>query len=132
MSQNKSKQSSQRSKRNGDDELLIHETLQEKAYLETIQTVLTQLPTRRRILSRVIHFKYIEGLNEFLELTIFRPVSFFIASIVCLLGTGVTAYLAKQDGYTYNYLLFAYFLVSGYALGLLIELGIYLSRKLKS
>jgi hypothetical protein len=86
-----------------------------------------QLPRPDRALSKVIHQPVIRAVSESASKTVTRPSGLLGGGIVAFIGTSSYVYFTKHIGVSYNYLLFVVFFVSGFALGLLLELALWLT-----
>ena len=96
--------------------------LKNDAYNKTLERTRQHLSTPDRALSKVIHQPKVEASSEFLAKTIARPSIFFFGSMGALVGSGLLLYLAKHNGYTYNFTVFLLLLVAGFITGALLEL----------
>jgi hypothetical protein len=93
-----------------------------------LQTLRRKLPRPQRALSRLIHQPAVRIISEIASKTVSRPSGLLGGSLVAFLGTTTYLYLAKHDGFTYNYLVFLALFVGGFVIGLGLELAVHLAR----
>lgn len=84
-----------------------------------------KLPATQRTLSKVIHQPTVRVVSEAAGKTVSRPSGLLGGGIVALIGTSLYLYIASQSGFAYNYTVFLLMFAGGFAIGLLIELGVY-------
>jgi hypothetical protein len=92
-----------------------------------IKLLQRRLPKPQRVLSRLIHQPIIRTTSEIAGQTVSRPSGLLGGSLVAFLGTTGYLYLAKHDGFTYNYLVFLILFVGGFIIGLGLELAVHLA-----
>lgn len=90
-----------------------------------------KLDTPDRLLSRVVHQPAIRQASGVVGQSLTRPSGLLGGGLMAFVGTAGYLYLAKQQGFAYNYSLFWLLLVAGFALGLLLELLIRLLTRPK-
>lgn len=110
----------------------VTRNLKVQARTRLLKQVRQQLPAPERALSRVIHQPVVDTLSELGGKTIARPSGLLSGGICAFLGSSIFLYIAKHDGYHYNFLLWAMLFVGGFVLGLLLEAVISLAVRLRS
>ena len=110
-------------------DLELQHLLKAKAYKTGLKRLRSRLSPAKRGFSYFAQSRIIDDLSNFLGRTLARPIPLLSGSVVALLGTLVTVYLAKHYGYSYNYFLIVYFFIAGYLLELLVEILIILIIK---
>lgn len=80
-----------------------------------------------RAFSRVIHQPVVRAVSEPAAKTVSRPSGVLGGGLVAFLGTSGYLYLAKTSGMRYSYFVFIALFLGGFALGLILELLIYLA-----
>ncbi|HLC91628.1 MAG TPA: hypothetical protein VJC09_01090 [Candidatus Saccharimonadales bacterium] len=96
--------------------------LKSEALRRTLNRTRKHLSKPQRALSKVIHQPAIDAVSKVGEKTIARPTGLLTGSIIALAGSSYLLYSAKHYGYEYNYLSVLLLFVSGYVVGLVIEL----------
>jgi hypothetical protein len=81
----------------------------------------------QRALSRIIHQPVIRAVSEATGKTISRPSGLLGGGLVALIGTSGYLYYAKHMGFQYNYFVFTALFVGGFAIGLVLELLVWLA-----
>ncbi len=96
----------------------------------TLQRELLQIRRKlslpQRTLSKVIHQPVVRLLSETADHTVSRPSGLLGGGLLAFAGTSFYLYLARHNGFRYNYLVFLLLLVAGFILGLLLELLVHL------
>jgi hypothetical protein len=100
----------------------MHRQLKNDAYQHTLQKTRRELSAPDRLLSRVIHQPVIDTASTVAANTVGRPAALFAGGLFALIGSSLLLYVAKHNGFTYNYGIFALCLAGGFALGLVVEL----------
>lgn len=99
----------------------------------TLRRELTQirrhLSAPQRTLSKVIHQPIISATSEAAGKTISRPSGILGGSIMAFVGTSGYLYLAKHQGFKYNYVVFLALFLGGFALGLILELLVWTATR---
>lgn len=72
----------------------------DESYLKIITRVQSELPASSRFFSKIIHFKPIETLSEFIGTTIARPNPILFGAIFAFISTLILYIMAKTIGYT--------------------------------
>jgi|ERR1700741_4446388 len=100
----------------------VHKQLKTDSYKSTLRKIQSSLPMPQRIASRVIHQPVVDAVSNATAKTVARPSAFLGGSIVAFIGSAVFLYMAKHNGYTYNYAVLFVLFIGGFALGLVLEL----------
>lgn len=87
-----------------------------------LQHIRRQLPAPDRVLSKVIHQPVVRATSEAVGNSLSRPSGLLGGGLVAFIGSASYLYLAKHIGFSYNYLLFFFLFIAGFALGLFLEL----------
>ena len=116
---------------NQETDLELQHLLKAKAYKTGLKRLRSRLSPVKRGFSYFAQSRLIDDLSNFLGRTVARPIPLLSGSVVALLGTLTTVYLAKHYGYSYNYFLVVYFFIAGYLLELLVEILIIVIVKLQ-
>jgi hypothetical protein len=82
-----------------------------------------------RTLSRFIHQPVIRVASEITGQTISRPSGLLGGGLVALLGTTVYLLVARHMGFRYNYLVFLVLFAGGFAVGIVLELFVWLATR---
>lgn len=106
--------------------LNVNRELRQITLRRELKNIRRKLPAPQKALSKVIHQPVIRATSEFTGKTVSRPSGLLGGGIVALIGTSAYLYLAKHVGFEYNYGVFLVLFVGGFALGLLVELGVHL------
>lgn len=106
--------------------LNVNRELRQITLRRELQHIRRKLPAPQRALSKVVHQPVVRATSEFAGKTVSRPSGLLGGGIVALIGTTTYLYLAKHIGFEYNYGVFILLFVGGFALGLLLELAVYL------
>lgn len=109
----------------------VQRALKLDAYDRTIRKVRTRLNPVDRTLSKFIHNKNIEPISDLGSKTFARPSAILGGGFVSLVGSGVVLYLAKNYGFEYNLSIFFILIGIGFFAGLILELVIFLIRRIK-
>jgi hypothetical protein len=96
--------------------------LKQQSYKKTLQRVRAKLNTPQRAFSKVIHQPVIEKVSVVTAETVARPSGILGGATFAFLGSLALLIIAKQLGFTYNYLAFLGLFVGGFAVGLIVEL----------
>lgn len=110
----------------------IGKDLKDQALYRTLKNLRHHLSPADRSLSRIVHQPVVDAASELGSKTVARPSGILSGGICAFVGSLTFLYLAKHDGYRYNYLLFFIFFVGGFAIGLVIELLLSLIRRMKN
>jgi len=99
----------------------------------TLQRELTQirrhLSAPQRTLSKVIHQPVVRVVSEAAGKTVSRPSGLLGGSIMAFVGTSGYFFLAANQGFKYNYVVFLALFLGGFALGLIIELLVWTATR---
>lgn len=92
----------------------------------TLQRELThirrQLSSPNRALSKLIHQPAVRNISEAAGKTVSRPSGLLGGGILAFVGSSAYLYLAKHQGFNYNYVVFFGLFTSGFVVGLILEL----------
>lgn len=113
------------------DQQFVGRELKSMTFQRSLTRIRRKLPLPDRTLSKVIHQPVVEAISQAGEKTIARPSGVLGGSIFAFLGSSLFLWASKRYGFRYNYLLFVVFFVGGFALGLVLELLVYLARRKK-
>jgi hypothetical protein len=72
----------------------------DESYTKIITRVQSELPASNRLFSKIIHYKPVETLSEFIGSTIARPNSILFGAIFAFISTLILYIMAKTIGYT--------------------------------
>lgn len=107
----------------------VNHDLKDIAYQRTLKRTQRQLSPSARTFSKIVHHRVVESASEALGNTVARPSGVLAGGITAFLGSTIFLWLARHYGYEYNFLLFALLFVGGFAIGVLVELGLYLAAR---
>src|SRR5579864_1500739 len=99
----------------------IGKDLKNQALFRTLKNVRQHLSLPDRTLSKVVHQPVVDAASELGSKTIARSSGVLGGGVCAFLGSLLYLYLAKHNGFHYNYLLFLLFFIGGFAAGLSIE-----------
>jgi len=115
-----------------EEDLGLENILKNDAYYSILNDIRGDLNWPQRAFSRFIHARGMDRLNDILLKTLARPMALLVGSLASLASQIITITLAKNYGYSYNYLLFLPAFLAGYLLELIIEyVAIFLSVKFR-
>jgi hypothetical protein len=109
----------------------IDKAVKLQALNRTLKNLRQHLSPSERSLSRVVHQPVVDAASELGSKTVARPSGILGGGICAFVGSLLFLYLAKHNGFRYNYLLFLIFFVGGFAVGLVIEILFSLLRRIK-
>lgn len=115
-----------------DTPLLVNKDLKNIKYKRTLQSVQKDLKPAERALSKVMHNEKVDAISEVAGKTIARPSGFLAGAITAFVGSSIYLWTTKHYGYEYNFLFFAMLFAAGFALGLLVELGLRMAHRRKA
>lgn len=95
-----------------------------QTYKRSLKHIQRQLSGPERTMSKVMHQKTIDTVSEGLGKTVARPSGILGAGIVALAGTSFLLYMAKKYGFEYNPLMFFALILTGFVIGIILELFI--------
>ena len=107
----------------------INQDLRDVSFNRELQQIRRRLPTGLRTFSRLANNHAVNAVSEPLAATISRPSGLLGGGLLALLGTSAYLYLAKHQGFAYNYFVFLLLFAGGFVLGLLLELAAHLLIK---
>lgn len=87
------------------------------------------LSAPQRTLSKVIHQPVVRVVSEAAGKTVSRPSGMLGGSIMAFVGTSGYFFLAANQGFKYNYVVFLALFLGGFALGLIIELLVWTATR---
>jgi hypothetical protein len=108
--------------RNYDDVPGLQQSMKNRAYKRELTKIQTKLPATSRRFSKVVHNPTVETISNIGAKTIARPSGLLGGSIMAFVGSLVLYVMARQYGFTYNYLMLFMLFTAGFLLGALIEL----------
>lgn len=107
----------------------ITKQLKADTYKRTLRKAQAHLSRSERSFSKIIHRPVIERTSDIAAKTVARPSGILFGGICAFLGTLFVLLISKRSGFSYNYLLFALMFISGYVIGLILELIFRVLRK---
>ncbi|MDB5163699.1 MAG: hypothetical protein JWS12_316 [Candidatus Saccharibacteria bacterium] len=99
--------------------------IKQQAFNKTLKRVQSRLNPTERAFSKVVHQPVVDKFSTVTAKTVARPSGILTGGICALLGSLGLLYLSKTYGFTYNYLVFFATFIIGYAVGVGIELIIW-------
>lgn len=103
--------------------------LKKSAYHKVIKQAQVQLKGTEKSFSKFIHKPTVEKVSDVSAKTVARPTSLLFGSIFAFIASTTFYYIAKRNGFDYNYLLFFFVFVGGYFIGLIFETLTWLVKK---
>ena len=100
----------------------IDRTVKNQTYKKTIRKVQSNLSRPERSFSRLIHQPVVEKASNIGAVTVARPSGFLLGSITALIGSATVVFLAKRNGFSYNYSILLLLFAGGYLAGVVLEL----------
>lgn len=100
----------------------INRDLKKITLRRELREIRRKLPVADRALSRVIHQPVVRAVSEGAGKTISRPSGLLGGGLVAFTGTTAYLFIAKRQGFEYNYLVFLVLLATGFGVGLILEL----------
>lgn len=127
----KSKHATQVEKDTGKHEqpLFVNAELKRIALDRTLARVRRHLSKPNKTFSRIIHQPAVQAVSEVGAKTVARPSGLLAGSFCALLGSSFVLYQAKHYGFKYNYSIFFVFFVGGFAVGLGIDMFLWIFRR---
>lgn len=107
----------------------ISRELKKETFNRTMVRVRKKLSAPARTFSKIIHQPVVDSISQVGSQTVARPSGLLGGSIVAFLGSSTFLWMARHYGFTYNYLLFAILFVAGFAIGMILELIIFVLRR---
>lgn len=95
--------------------------LKKLAFQKTMSNVRAQLKLPSRIGSKIIHQPTVDKISSLTGQTVARPVSLLTGGFTALVGSGLLLYMARNNGFSYNYLMIFGLFVVGWLVGLALE-----------
>ncbi len=109
----------------------IGRQLKQQALQRTLTRVRKQLSAPGRAFSKVIHQPVVDSISQATGKTVARPSGLLGGSLCAFLGSSVFLWMARHYGFTYNYLLFVFLFIGGFAIGMILELSLFALRRKK-
>lgn len=106
----------------------VNRELKDLTYHRTLVRLQKQLPPLQRVFSKVIQQPLIDTVST-AAAHVARPSGLLVGGLCALIGNTILLYLAKNNGFEYNYAVFFILFGSGFIIGLLYELVITLWRR---
>jgi hypothetical protein len=91
-----------------------HQQLKYDSYRKTLSHVRSKLTKSEKALSKYIHTKHAERMDELVTRTIARPWGLFGGGLTAFVGSLVVLVFANYLGFRYNFTVFAVLFVFGY------------------
>lgn len=110
----------------------LHQSMKENSYKEELSKVQDNLKGPSRVFSKFIHNKSIEQISEVGAKTIARPSGLLGGSIVTFIGSLAVFWMAKYNGFHYNYSVMIILFVGGFIIGSIMELIVWSFKKSRS
>ncbi len=107
----------------------VNQELKRIALERTLARVRHHLSKPSKTLSKIVHQPTVQAVSEVGAKTVARPSGLLAGSLCAFIGSSVIFYLSKHYGFEYNYLLFFVFFVSGFFIGLIIEIVLRLFKR---
>lgn len=108
------------------------DALKQSAFQKEIRHIRRKLSPNEKVASKFIHQKVVRSISDVSAKTLTRPSGLLGGGVVAFLGTSAYIYLTKDIGIKYNYTVFLLLLVIGFAVGLVLEAIIRLTKQRKS
>lgn len=110
----------------------VSKELKQQSWNRVIKHVQKQLSGPQRAFSKTIHQPVVDAVSRVGGNTVARPSGVLMGGICAFAGSTFFLYMAKHYGFTYNYLLFLLFFVGGFAVGLVLEMIMFVFRRNKA
>lgn len=101
---------------------LINHELKDMAYKRTLTRVQKDLSMPERAFSKLVHSPALEAASDLGAKTVARSSGLLAGGVFAFLGSSSFLWISKHYGYEYNFLIFLFFFVGGFFIGLLLEL----------
>lgn len=112
-------------------ELYVNKELKEQTFKRSMTRVRKQLSTPSRAFSKVIHQPAVDAVSRVGGKTVARPSGLLMGGIFAFIGSSFFLIMAKHYGFRYNYLMFVLFFAGGFAVGLVVEMLLFVFRRKK-
>lgn len=112
-----------------DQPTLVNKEIKDIAYNRTLKKVQSKLSYSSRTFSKLIHQPTVEKISELTSKTVARPSGILFGGIFSFIGSSFFLWAAKYYGYEYNFLLFIIFFVTGFFVGLILEMVLYAIKR---
>lgn len=100
----------------------VNRELKDMAFKRSLNTARRHMNAPSRAMSKIIHQPVVEKVSEVAGATIARPSGILGGGLFAFVGSFALLWITKHYGYTYNYLVFFMLFVSGFAIGMIVEL----------
>lgn len=112
-------------------ELYVNQELKEQTWNRSMTRVRKHLSAPNRAFSKVIHQPAVDVVSRAGAKTVARPSGLLMGSIFAFLGSSFFLWMSKHYGFRYNYLVFFMFFVGGFAVGIVVEMLMFVFRRKK-
>jgi hypothetical protein len=106
---------------------VIDRELKKVGLRQELKQVRRKLPARQRALSRVVHQPAVRAVSDAASQSLSRPSGLLGGGLVAFIGSLGYMYLTKHDKAHYNYFVFLALFATGFVVGLILELVVYVS-----
>jgi hypothetical protein len=103
----------------------INQELRSISLNRELRQIQRKLPATQRAFSRIANQPLVNSISEPLGATFNRPSGLLGGGLLAFLGTSSYLYIAKHQGFAYNYFIFLLLFVGGFMVGLTLELLIH-------
>lgn len=116
----------------GSHQLYWDKNLKLSAFNKTMNIVRHRLSPREKKLSKIVHNTKVETVSTVAEKTIARPIGILVGSAISFIGSLIIILVAHRGGFEIRFSLFAILFVIGYGIGMLVEVLLFLTKRLKN
>lgn len=116
----------------GDQPIYIDRAMKRIGLENEMKLIRTKLSTGQKLLSRTVHQTTVRRVSDAAAHTITRPAGLLGGGVLAFCGSLIYLLFSKYIGFRYNYLLFIFLFILGYALTTAFELLIKAVRSPKS
>ncbi|HMS23410.1 MAG TPA: hypothetical protein PKB09_01230 [Candidatus Saccharibacteria bacterium] len=95
------------------------------AYKKELQRARKHMNTRQKAFSKVVHNPVVESISEVGAKTAARPSGLLGGGIFASAGTLILYIMSRYYGFEYNFFVFILLLISGFLIGICVELIVY-------
>lgn len=107
----------------------LHQSIKDKAFKEELKKVQNHLSRPSRAFSKIIHNKTVEQFSEVGANTVARPSGVLGGSILTFFGSLVIFWMAKHNGFEYNFSVMLFLFIGGFCLGAILELAVWAFKR---
>lgn len=100
----------------------INRELKQITLQRELQQIRRQLSAPQKTLSKFIHQPVVRNVSEVTGKTISRPSGLLGGGLLAFIGSSAYLYLAKHQGFDYNYIVWFMLFAGGFLVGLVLEL----------